>query len=108
MTLTVPAILAITIFIAYMSDQTINRITLFAFLLSLGLLVDDVIVVIENIHRHLRTLKTLMKKRWTTAHPATDEDWCSDQLSNHCDYFNDGSYSVCGADDGRIYEAHPS
>ena len=52
-TLTVPAILAITIFIAYVSDQTINRITLFAFLLSLGLLVDDVIVVIENIHRHL-------------------------------------------------------
>lgn len=52
-TLTVPAILAITIFIAYMTDQTINRITLFAFLLSLGLLVDDVIVVIENIHRHL-------------------------------------------------------
>jgi len=30
-TLTVPAILAITIFIAYMSGQTINRITLFAF-----------------------------------------------------------------------------
>ncbi len=52
-TLTVPAILAITLFVAYMSDQTINRITLFAFLLSLGLLVDDVIVVIENIHRHL-------------------------------------------------------
>ena len=52
-TLTVPAILSITIFIAYMSGQTINRITLFAFLLSLGLLVDDVIVVIENIHRHL-------------------------------------------------------
>ncbi|AFL67981.1 efflux RND transporter permease subunit [Sulfurospirillum barnesii] len=54
-TLTVPAILAITIFIAYMSGQTINRITLFAFLLSLGLLVDDVIVVIENIHRHLHS-----------------------------------------------------
>ena len=51
--LTVPAILAVTIFIAYISGQTINRITLFAFLLSLGLLVDDVIVVIENIHRHL-------------------------------------------------------
>jgi multidrug efflux pump subunit AcrB len=51
--LTVPAILSITIFIAYVSGQTINRITLFAFLLSLGLLVDDVIVVIENIHRHL-------------------------------------------------------
>lgn len=54
-TFSVPAILAITLFIAYMTDQTINRITLFAFLLSLGLLVDAAIIVIENIHRHLHT-----------------------------------------------------
>ncbi len=52
-TFTVPAILAITLFIAYLTDQTINRITLFAFLLSLGLLVDAAIIVIENIHRHM-------------------------------------------------------
>jgi multidrug efflux pump subunit AcrB len=52
-TLTVPAILAVTLFIAWLSGQTINRITLFAFLLSLGLLVDAAIIVIENIHRHL-------------------------------------------------------
>ena len=51
-TFTVPAILAITLFIAYITGQTINRITLFAFLLSLGLLVDAAIIVIENIHRH--------------------------------------------------------
>ncbi|MDD3596259.1 efflux RND transporter permease subunit [Sulfuricurvum sp.] len=51
-TFTVPAILAITLFIAYLSGQTVNRITLFAFLLSLGLLVDAAIIVIENIHRH--------------------------------------------------------
>ena len=54
-TFTVPAILAVTLFVAYMGDQTINRITLFAFLLSLGLLVDAAIIVIENIHRHLHT-----------------------------------------------------
>lgn len=52
---TIPAILAITLFIAYMSGQTINRITLFAFLLSLGLLVDAGIIVVENIHRHLHS-----------------------------------------------------
>ncbi|HEX5328763.1 efflux RND transporter permease subunit [Sulfuricurvum sp.] len=51
-TFTVPAILAITLFIAYITGQTVNRITLFAFLLSLGLLVDAAIIVIENIHRH--------------------------------------------------------
>ncbi len=61
-TFTVPAILAITLFIAYLSGQTINRITLFAFLLSLGLLVDAAIIVIENIHRHLH------------AHDAVDKD----------------------------------
>jgi multidrug efflux pump subunit AcrB/CRP-like cAMP-binding protein len=49
---TVPIILGITLFIGLMADQTINRITLFALIVALGLLVDDTIVVIENIHRH--------------------------------------------------------
>ena len=52
-TFTVPAILAVTLFTAWMTGQTMNRITLFALLLSLGLLVDAAIIVIENIHRHL-------------------------------------------------------
>ncbi len=52
-TIAVPMILALTLFVAYMTDQTINRITLFAFLLSLGLIVDDAIIVIENIHRRM-------------------------------------------------------
>ncbi|MBV5278529.1 MAG: efflux RND transporter permease subunit [Campylobacteraceae bacterium] len=72
-TLTVPAILAITIFIAYSSGQTINRITLFAFLLSLGLLVDDVIVVIENIHRHLHDKSSQDKPMDEILIEATDE-----------------------------------
>ena len=55
-TITVPAIFSITLFLAYLTGQTVNRITLFAFLLSLGLLVDAAIIVIENIHRNL-TLK---------------------------------------------------
>jgi len=52
-TLTVPLILFVVLFIGYLSGQTINRITLFALILSLGLLVDAAIVVIENIHRHI-------------------------------------------------------
>ncbi|WP_415395847.1 efflux RND transporter permease subunit [Sulfurimonas sp. CS5] len=54
----VPMILATTLFIAYMTDQTVNRITLFAFLLSLGLIVDDAIIVIENIHRRMHLKET--------------------------------------------------
>ncbi|MDE3021541.1 MAG: efflux RND transporter permease subunit [Pseudomonadota bacterium] len=48
----IPLILCIVLGISWISGQTINRITLFALILSLGLLVDDSIVVIENINRH--------------------------------------------------------
>jgi len=51
-TITIPLILFITLAVGYVAGQTINRITLFALILSLGLLVDDSIVVIENIFRH--------------------------------------------------------
>ncbi|MDD5052597.1 MAG: efflux RND transporter permease subunit [Sulfuricurvum sp.] len=72
-TFTVPAILAITLFIAYMTGQTINRITLFAFLLSLGLLVDAAIIVIENIHRHLHAPGAAEKDFDELMIEATDE-----------------------------------
>ncbi len=52
-TFTVPLVLAVVLGVDWVIGQTINRITLFALILSLGLLVDDAIVVIENIHRHL-------------------------------------------------------
>ena len=51
-TVTIPLILFITLAVGYIAGQSINRITLFALILSLGLLVDDSIVVIENIFRH--------------------------------------------------------
>jgi len=51
-TITIPLILFITLAVGMVAGQSINRITLFALILSLGLLVDDSIVVIENIYRH--------------------------------------------------------
>ena len=51
-TLTIPLILFIVLAVGYATGQSINRITLFALILSLGLLVDDSIVVVENIFRH--------------------------------------------------------
>jgi multidrug efflux pump subunit AcrB len=51
-TITIPLILFITLTVGMIAGQSINRITLFALILSLGLLVDDSIVVIENIYRH--------------------------------------------------------
>ena len=72
-TFSVPAILSITLFIAYMTGQTMNRITLFAFLLSLGLLVDAAIIVIENIHRHLHSEGAEKREMDEILIEATDE-----------------------------------
>lgn len=55
--LAVPMTLAVTLLANLLVGYTINRVTLFALILSLGLLVDDPIVDVENIHRHYR-LKT--------------------------------------------------
>ena len=72
-TFTVPAILAVTLFTAWMTGQTMNRITLFALLLSLGLLVDAAIIVIENIHRHLHSHGVEDKDMEDLLVEATDE-----------------------------------
>ncbi len=48
----IPVTLALTIFVTYMFGYTLNRVTLFALIFSIGILVDDAIVVVENIYRH--------------------------------------------------------
>lgn len=50
----VPITYALTLLFNYLMGYTINRVTLFALILTLGLLVDDPIVGVENIYRHLR------------------------------------------------------
>ncbi len=50
----VPVTLALTILVNYMYGYTLNRVTLFALIFSIGILVDDAIVVVENIHRHFK------------------------------------------------------
>ena len=48
----IPATLALTLLVFYLYGYTLNRITLFALIFSIGILVDDAIVVVENIVRH--------------------------------------------------------
>lgn len=55
--LAVPMTFAITLLCDLIFGYTINRVTLFALILSLGLLVDDPIVDVENIHRHYKMRK---------------------------------------------------
>lgn len=51
--LAVPITYALTLMVNLLAGYTINRVTLFALILALGLLVDDPIVAVENIYRHL-------------------------------------------------------
>ncbi len=55
--LAVPMTLSVTLLANLLVGYTINRVTLFALILSLGLLVDDPIVDVENIHRHFKLKK---------------------------------------------------
>lgn len=52
--LAIPATLALTLAVFYFLGFTLNRITLFALIFSIGILVDDAIVIVENIARHAR------------------------------------------------------
>ncbi len=52
--LAIPVTLALTMSVFYFLGYTINRVTLFALIFSIGILVDDAIVVVENIVRHFR------------------------------------------------------
>jgi len=48
----IPTTILLTLFAAYLMGYTINRVSLFALIFAIGILVDDAIVVVENIARH--------------------------------------------------------
>ncbi|HEX5865052.1 MAG TPA: efflux RND transporter permease subunit, partial [Casimicrobiaceae bacterium] len=60
----IPATLALTLLVFYLLGFTLNRITLFALIFSIGILVDDAIVVVENIVRHFH-LPQNRGRRWS-------------------------------------------
>jgi multidrug efflux pump subunit AcrB len=62
----IPMVLGIVFIVALVLGLDINRITLFALILSLGILVDDSIVMVENNSRHL----AMMHRTWKTKHEA--------------------------------------
>ncbi|MFA8344131.1 MAG: efflux RND transporter permease subunit [Rhodothermaceae bacterium] len=53
----VPITFALTLFVYYMMDYTLNRITLFALVFVTGIVVDASIIVVENMHRHFKMKK---------------------------------------------------
>ncbi|MCX5877098.1 MAG: efflux RND transporter permease subunit [Deltaproteobacteria bacterium] len=71
--LAIPSTLALTLLLFYLYGYTLNRITLFALIFSIGILVDDAIVVVENIVRHLRLPKNAKKSVLAIAIEAVNE-----------------------------------
>jgi multidrug efflux pump subunit AcrB len=71
--LAIPTTLALTLLVFYLYGYTLNRITLFALIFSIGILVDDAIVVVENIVRHMRLPGGRSKSMVTVAIEAVAE-----------------------------------
>ncbi|WP_404425538.1 efflux RND transporter permease subunit [Nibricoccus sp. IMCC34717] len=71
--LAIPTTLALTLLVFYLYGYTLNRITLFALIFSIGILVDDAIVVVENIVRHVRRPGAESKTLYQVALEAVDE-----------------------------------
>ncbi|MBI4905062.1 MAG: efflux RND transporter permease subunit [Acidobacteria bacterium] len=69
----IPVTLALTLTTFYLYGYTLNRITLFALIFSIGILVDDAIVVVENIVRHQRMPQPAHKSLLDIAAEAVDE-----------------------------------
>ena len=71
--LAIPSTLGLTLLVFYLYGYTLNRITLFALIFSIGILVDDAIVVVENIVRHVRLPGASKKPLSQIALEAVDE-----------------------------------
>jgi multidrug efflux pump subunit AcrB len=69
----IPVTLALTLAVFYLYGYTLNRITLFALIFSIGILVDDAIVVVENIVRHWRMPANRERPPFDVAIEAVDE-----------------------------------
>ena len=71
--LAIPSTLALTLLVFYLYGYTLNRITLFALIFSIGILVDDAIVVVENIVRHMNLPESKGKTKTRIALDAVSE-----------------------------------
>ncbi len=103
--LAIPVTLALTLFIFYLYGYTLNRVTLFALIFSIGILVDDAIVVVENIVRHLRlpgnhgraVERRGGRSRGRGRQPDDPGDVCGDR--------RDFAHGFCARADGAVHAA---
>jgi multidrug efflux pump subunit AcrB len=71
--LAIPVTLGLTLLVFHLYGYTLNRITLFALIFSIGILVDDAIVVVENVVRHMNLPGARERSLFAIAVDAVDE-----------------------------------
>jgi hypothetical protein len=98
----VPVTLALTLLINYLYGYTLNRVTLFALIFSIGILVDDAIVVVENINGISGCARSNRSQPcWPWMKWAIPRSW---PPSRHCRAAADG---VCLRPHGALHAADP-
>ena len=103
----IPATLALTLLVFYLYGFTLNRITLFALIFSIGILVDDAIVVVENIVRHFH-LPANKGRDWSAiAVEAVNEVGNPDDPGNLRGDRRGAADGFCRRADGTLHAADP-
>jgi hypothetical protein len=97
--------LALTLFASWAWGFTLNRVSLFALIFSIGILVDDAIVVVENIHRHM-ALKP-MPKLLDLMPKAVDEVGGPHHPGHLHRHRGPAAHGLRQRADGALHEPHP-
>ena len=104
--LAIPVTLALTLAIFYFYGYTLNRVTLFALIFSIGILVDDAIVVVENIVRHFRLPENCGRPLAEVAIGSRGRSGQSDHPGNLRRHCRHSAHGLCARADGAIHASH--
>ena len=105
--LAIPVTLALTMSVFYLLGYTINRVTLFALIFSIGILVDDAIVVVENMVRHFRLPENRgrpMQRSYGRGGRRGGQPHHPGHLRRDC---RGAAHGICARPDGAVHAAHP-
>ena len=105
--LAIPATLALTLLVFYLLGFTLNRITLFALIFSIGILVDDAIVVVENIVRHFHLAQNKGRNWAAIAVEAVERGRQPDDPGDLRRHRRGAADGVRGRIDGALHAADP-
>ena len=101
----IPVTLALTLTVFYLYGYTLNRITLFALIFSIGILVDDAIVVVENIVRHWRMPANHEPAAIRGRVGSRGRSWQSYHSGDTCRSGSDPAHGVRRWSDGAVHAA---